>query len=171
MARVIQRIPDVWVSISATTRQPRTGEVDGREYYFLTDNQFDELIAEDGFLEWAHVHAHRYGTPRKTVEEQIQQGKQVILEIDVQGAFQVKDKMPQAHLVFIEPPSMEELYRRLKSRGTEEEDVIDARMQVAKLELEEKIKYDYTLVNDDLEQATDLLVAYIESLAIKADKE
>lgn len=165
VARVLQRIPDAWVSVSATTRSPRPGEVEGIHYYFMDDDEFDRLIDEDGFLEWADVHTARYGTPRKSVEEHIAQGKQVILEIDVQGGFQVREKMPDAHLVFIEPPSIEELRARLVGRGTESEDVIDARMKVAAVELSQKMKYDYVLVNDDLDRATDELVECIESYA------
>lgn len=139
--------------------------MDGREYFFLSDEDFSQLVENDGFLEWAHVHANRYGTPRASVEEHMRAGEQVLLEIDVQGAFQVKESMPQAHLVFIEPPSLDELRARLEQRGTEAKDVIDARMHVAKVELGHKMKYDYSLVNDDLDTATDKLVAFIESKA------
>lgn len=113
------------------------------------------------------MHTARYGTLRTSVEDHIAQGKQVILEIDVQGAFQVKKKMPGCHLVFIEPPSMEELRERLEGRGTESEDVIAARMKVAEVELSQKMKYDITLVNDNLDEATDQLVAYVEKQAEK----
>lgn len=167
MARLLQRVPDAWVSVSTTTRSPRPGEVDGVHYYFLDDAEFDKLVAEEGFLEWARVHTARYGTLRTSVEDHIAQGKQVILEIDVQGAFQVKKKMPGCHLVFIEPPSMEELRERLEGRGTESEDVIAARMKVAEVELSQKMKYDITLVNDNLDEATDQLVAYVEKQAEK----
>jgi guanylate kinase len=163
----LKRIPDAWVSVSATTRPPRPGEVDGIHYYFMDDTEFDRMIAADGFLEWAHVHTARYGTLRRSVEEHIARGEQVILEIDVQGGFQVKDKMPECHLVFIEPPSLDELHVRLVHRGTEPEDVIAARMKVAELELSQKMKYDIRLVNDNLEEAANQLVAYIESQATK----
>ncbi|ANE22748.1 MAG: guanylate kinase [Eggerthellaceae bacterium] len=165
VARLLERVPDAWVSVSATTRAPRAGEVDGVQYYFMTDGQFDDLVAQDGFLEWANVHTAKYGTPRASVEEHIAAGEQVILEIDVQGGFQVKEKFPSCHLVFIEPPSMEILLERLRGRGTEPEDVIAARMKVAQVELQQKMKYDYTVVNDDLEEATQKLVAYIEDQA------
>lgn len=100
MKRVLQRVPDAWVSVSATTRQPRPGEVDGKDYFFLDQPRFDELVSQGGFLEWAHVHGNSYGTLRSRVQDRIDQGSQVILEIDVQGAFQVKEAMPEAHLIF-----------------------------------------------------------------------
>lgn len=165
VSQVLKRLDDVWVSVSATTRAPRPGELEGESYFFLSEEQFDKLIEEDGFIEWARVHSNRYGTPRSRVMDHIAQGHQVILEIDVQGAFQVQKKMPACHLIFIEPPSQEVLLQRLRDRGTESEDVIAARMKVAELELREKNRYDYTVVNDDLDRATDELVAIIESQA------
>ena len=158
--QVLQQIPDAWVSVSATTRQPRPGEVDGKDYYFL-----DELVSQGGFLEWAHVHGNSYGTLRSRVQERIDRGSQVILEIDVQGAFQVKKAMPEAHLIFIEPPSLEELERRLRGRGTETEEVICSRMKTAEVELARKMEYDVQVVNDELERATEELVSYIGSFA------
>ena len=163
--RVLQRIPDAWVSVSATTRQPRPGEVDGEDYFFLDQPRFDELVSQDGFLEWAHVHGNSYGTLRSRVQERMDEGAQVILEIDVQGAFQVKKAMPEAHLIFIEPPSLEELERRLRGRGTETEEVICKRMKTAEVELAQKMEYDVQVINDELERATDELVSYIGSFA------
>ena len=163
--RVLQRVPDAWVSVSATTRQPRPGEVDGRDYFFLDQPRFDELVSQGGFLEWAHVHGNSYGTLRSRVQDRIDQGSQVILEIDVQGAFQVKEAMPEAHLIFIEPPSLEELERRLRGRGTETEEVICNRMKTAEVELARKMEYDVQVVNDELESATEELVSYIGSFA------
>lgn len=163
--RVFQRIPDAWVSVSATTRQPRPGEVDGKDYFFLDQPRFDELVSQDGFLEWAHVHGNSYGTLRSRVQERMDEGAQVILEIDVQGAFQVKKAMPEAHLIFIEPPSLEELERRLRGRGTETEEVICKRMKTAEVELAQKMEYDVQVINDELERATDELVSYIGSFA------
>lgn len=165
VARILQRIPDAWVSVSATTRKPRPGEIDGVHYYFMDPDHFTKLVAEDGFLEWAHVHTAMYGTPKKSVEEHIRDGKQVILEIDVQGAFQIRKKMPGCHLVFIMPPSMKELKSRLIKRGTESLDVIEGRMNVAKGEIQQKDKYDVVITNDNLDRATDELVSYIESHA------
>lgn len=163
--RVLQRIPDAWVSVSATTRQPRPGEVDGKDYFFLDQPRFDELVSQDGFLEWAHVHGNSYGTLRSRVQERMDEGAQIILEIDVQGAFQVKKAMPEAHLIFIEPPSLEELERRLRGRGTETEEVICKRMKTAEVELAQKMEYDVQVINDELERATDELVSYIGSFA------
>lgn len=165
MKRVLQRVPDAWVSVSATTRQPRPGEVDGKDYFFLDQPRFDELVSQGGFLEWAHVHGNSYGTLRSRVQDRIDQGSQVILEIDVQGAFQVKEAMPEAHLIFIEPPSLEELERRLRGRGTETEEVICNRMKTAEVELARKMEYDVQVVNDELERATEELVSYIGSFA------
>lgn len=161
----MEQVPDTWVSVSATTRDPRVGEIEGVHYYFMTECQFQNLVDADGFLEWAQVHGHRYGTLRSRIEEEIAAGKQVILEIDVQGAFQVRKAMPQAHLIFIEPPSLEELERRLRARGTEEEDVILRRMATAKVELEQKMEYDVQVVNDDLERTTKELVSLVNSFA------
>lgn len=163
--QVLQQVPDAWVSVSATTRQPRPGEVDGKDYYFLDQPHFDKLVSQGGFLEWAHVHGNSYGTLRSRVQERIDRGSQVILEIDVQGAFQVKKAMPEAHLIFIEPPSLEELERRLRGRGTETEEVICSRMKIAEVELARKMEYDVQVVNDELERATEELVSYIGSFA------
>ena len=171
VARLMERIPHSWVSISATTRKPRGSEVDGTEYYFLSDEEFDQLVATDGFLEWANVHADRYGTPRGPVEQHLKAGEHVFLEIDVQGGLQVRQNAPDVHLVFIAPPSFEELRRRLEGRGTEAPDVVDARMKVAEVEMSQKMKYDFVLVNDNIERAEDELVAYIESCARADERE
>ncbi|WP_102374613.1 guanylate kinase [Raoultibacter massiliensis] len=165
VARLLDAVDDAWVSVSVTTRSPRPGEIDGIHYFFASDEEFDRLVAEDGLLEWANVHGCRYGTPRKTVEEHIANGEQVILEIDVQGAFQVRESMPGARLIFIEPPSLEVLEARLRGRGTETEDVIEKRMKTALLELSRKMEYDIRLVNDDLDVATSELIAYIDEQA------
>jgi len=165
LSRVLERIPDAWVSVSATTRKPRPGEVDGLHYFFLDTDHFKSLVEQGGFLEWAQVHDNYYGTLKRSVLDHINAGEQVILEIDVQGAFQVRKALPEAHLVFIEPPSLEELERRLRQRGTETEDVISSRMKTAEVELGQKMEYDVQVVNDDLEQAVDELVAIINSFA------
>lgn len=165
MARLVRAVPDAWVSISATTRAPREGEVDGVHYQFQTAESFQHLVDEDGLLEWATYGGNRYGTPRASVEEHIANGDQVILEIDVQGGFQVKEKFPDAHLVFIEPPSMEELERRLRGRGTETDDAVAARMATAQVEMARKMEYDVQLVNDDIDVATQELVNYVNEQA------
>ncbi|HIR01491.1 MAG TPA: guanylate kinase [Candidatus Aveggerthella stercoripullorum] len=165
VSRLSDRVSDVWVSVSATTRAPRPGEEDGVHYFFYDDAQFDRAVAEGGMLEWAHVHGHRYGTPRATVEQKMAEGRQVVLEIDVQGAFQVREMIPQAKLIFIEPPSLEVLEARLRGRGTEAEDEVIRRMKTAEVELSRKMEYDVQLVNDDLDQATDTLVALVNTYA------
>ena len=165
VSRIMERVPDAWLSISVTTRDPREGEIDGVHYLFYDDARFDELAAQDGFLEWAQVHDHKYGTPVQLVREHLEAGCQVILEIDVQGAFQVRKRVPEAHLVFIEPPSLEELERRLRGRGTEDEETIALRMKNAELEMSHKMEYDIRFVNDNLDECTDELVSYIERTA------
>ena len=153
IARLLEEVPDAWLSVSATTRRPRPGEEEGVSYYFLTKEEFLSLAEEGGFLEWAEYSGNCYGTPRASVE------------LEVQGALQVREKMPEAHLVFIEPPSLEELERRLRGRGTETDDVVDMRMRTALVELSQKMEYDYRLVNDDLDEATRQLVAYVNEIA------
>lgn len=165
LSQVIERIPDAWVSVSATTRSPRPGEIEGVHYFFLDTDHFKSLVEQDGFLEWAQVHDNYYGTLKQSVIDHMNAGDQVILEIDVQGALQVRKALPEAHLVFIEPPSLEELERRLRQRGTETEDVISSRMKTAEVELAQKMEYDVQVVNDNLERAVDELVEVINSFA------
>lgn len=158
--RLIERRPDLALSVSATTRSPRPGEVDGVSYYFMTDPQFDDLIASGGFLEWANVHTHRYGTPRAQVEDKLR-GNSLILEIDPQGAFSVRRAMPDAVLVFIAPPSMEELRRRLVGRGTEDAADIERRMSDAQTEMAVRDRYDEVVVNNEIEDTVDRILAII----------
>ena len=165
LSKVLERIPDAWVSVSATTRNPRPGEVEGKHYYFLDPERFKSLVDQEGFLEWAQVHDNYYGTLKQSVLDHMRSGDQVILEIDVQGAFQVRKALPEAHLVFIEPPSLEELKRRLRQRGTETDEVISSRMKTAEVELAQKMEYDIQVVNDDLERAVNELVDIINSYA------
>ena len=143
----------VCYSISATTRQPRPGEVHGREYFFFSKEEFAALREPDGFLEWAQVYDNFYGTPRKFVEEVLASGKDCILEIDPQGAMQVRSATDEAVLVFIAPPSLEELRSRLTGRGTESEEEVEKRLGCAAAELAYQDKYDYIIVNDDVEKA------------------
>lgn len=165
LSKVLERIPDAWVSVSATTRNPRPGEVEGKHYYFLDPERFKSLVDQEGFLEWAQVHDNYYGTLKQSVLDHMRSGDQVILEIDVQGAFQVRKALPEAHLVFIEPPSLKELERRLRQRGTETDEVISSRMKTAEVELAQKMEYDIQVVNDDLERAVNELVDIINSYA------
>ena len=168
VARLIEAVPDARLSISATTRKPREGEIHGVHYYFSTRDEFMELVEQDGFLEWAEFAGNCYGTPRSFVEKSMAEGAQVILEIEVQGAFQVREKMPEAHLVFIEPPSLEVLEDRLRGRGTEDEEAIQRRLATARVELSRKMEYDIRLVNDDLERAVDELIAIVNAKAEQA---
>lgn len=144
---------DVCFSVSATTRKPRAGEVDGREYFFVEPDKFKEMIANDEFLEHAEYVANSYGTPRAYVEKKLNEGMNVILDIEVQGALQVHEKMPEAVMIFFIPPTMQELEKRLRSRGTDSERKIEARLIRAKEEYEAATFYDYLIINDDADVA------------------
>ncbi|HWM72289.1 MAG TPA: guanylate kinase [Nocardioides sp.] len=158
-AAVRERHPDVWISVSATTRSPRPGEVDGVHYWFVTDEEFDRMIDADELLEWAVVHkAARYGTPRKPVEEALAAGRASMLEIDLQGARLVRDAMPEALFVFLKPPSWEELVRRLVGRGTESEAERSRRLDTAREEMAAENEFDETIVNHEVHDAADQLV-------------
>ena len=146
-----QAYPEVWISVSATTRPPRPGEVHGREYYFVDEDEFDKLVANGELLEWATFAGHRYGTPREPVLDRLVAGVPVLLEIDLQGARQVRAAMPDALLVFLAPPSWDELVRRLTGRGTEPPEVIEQRLAAAKVELAAEPEFDVTLVNTSVE--------------------
>ena len=159
-ADVRARYPQVWLSVSATTRAPRPGEIDGVHYLFVTDAEFDALVAAGKLLEWARVHGkHRYGTPREPVERRLAAGQPVLLEIDLAGARQVRQSAPDARFVFLAPPSWEELVRRLVGRGTEDEEERERRLRTARVELAAEREFDHTIVNDDVGRATDELVA------------
>lgn len=160
---LLHRQERLQLSISVTTRQPRLGEEDGVHYYFLDHDVFAERIATQSFLEYAQVYDHYYGTPRKQVEEALQVGQDVLLEIDIQGALLVKASYPEAALIFIAPPSLEELARRIYSRGTDSIEVIRKRLALASSELEFIEQYDYCVVNDDIERATLRLQAILEA--------
>jgi guanylate kinase len=145
--------PDLGLTVSATTRPPRPHDVPGVTYHFLSDEEFDRRVANGDFLEWADVHGHKYGTLRSEVDRLMDAGKSVILEIDVQGAFNVRRIYPDAVLIFIEPPSLEVLESRLRGRGTEDEASIELRMRNARHEMELADRYDERVVNDDLAKA------------------
>jgi guanylate kinase len=151
------------LSVSVTTRAPRVDEVDGRDYVFVTWERFEQMLSRDELLEWAEVFGNRYGTPRGPVDEILTAGKDVILEIDVQGAKQVKDHVEDAILILLEPPSLEELARRLRGRGTESEDKIGRRLAAAELELSERDRFHHVVVNDDLQRAASQVAAIIET--------
>lgn len=152
-----------YYSVSATTRNPREGEVNGVNYHFLSKDEFEKLIAEEGMLEHACYCGNYYGTPRKQVYEKLDEGKDVILEIEVQGAMKIKEKCPEAVFIFILPPSLKELRRRLENRGTESEDVIAKRVGEAAGEISKAVNYDYIIVNDDLETAVEDFLAVIRA--------
>ena len=150
-----RRHPDLFVSISATTRKPRPGEVDGVHDYFVSAEEFDSLVATGQMLEWALVHgAHRYGTPRGPVQDQLDAGRPALLEIDLAGARQVREAMPQARLVFLAPPSWEELVRRLVGRGTEDAHEQERRLATARTELDAAGEFDHVVINDTVASAT-----------------
>jgi guanylate kinase len=151
--------PEVWLSVSATTRKPRPGEKPGVQYYFVDDDEFDKLVANGELLEWAEFAGNRYGTPRGAVLEKLAAGESVLLEIDLQGARLVRESMPEAQLIFLAPPSWEELVRRLTGRGTEDEERVARRLLLAREEMAAGTEFDEVIVNDDLEQAADRLVA------------
>ena len=155
--------PELGLTVSATTRNPREGEVPDVSYHYLSEEQFSELVDAGAFLEWATVHGHRYGTLVSEVDACIASGSSVILEIDVQGAFAVREKRPDAVLIFIEPPSMEELERRLRSRGTEDEESITLRLAIARHEMELAERYDARVVNDDLAEAVRETMSLIDT--------
>lgn len=165
VAHLLSKVPDAWVSVSVTTRKPRSGEEEGVNYFFLSEEEFDHLVVTGGLLEWAQVHDCRYGTPKEVVQEHIAAGQQVILEIDVQGAFQVRKQFPEAKLIFIEPPTLDILRQRLCDRGTESSEMVEKRMKTAELELSRKMEYDIRLVNDELDVAVAELVSYINTQA------
>jgi guanylate kinase len=155
--------PDIWVSVSATTRPPRPDEVDGVHYYFVDGAQFDRLVDEDALLEWADFAGNRYGTPRVPVYDRLNQGTPVLLEIDLQGARQVRASVPDARLVFLKPPSWEELVRRLVGRGTESSAVVERRLAVAREELAHEPEFDVTLINTEIGSVCTDLVALMHT--------
>ena len=157
MRRLVEKYNNYALSVSATTRAPREGERDGVEYFFLTEERFSEMIEEDAFLEHARYVEHAYGTPVAFVDEQLDAGRDVLLEIEVQGALQVKQKRPDAVLLFITPPSIAELERRLVGRSTENEDAIRRRLACAVGESEQMAQYDYVIINDEIETAVDTI--------------
>jgi guanylate kinase len=166
-AEIRRTHPEIWISVSVTTRRPRPGEVHGRHYWFVEDDEFDRLVADDELLEWAVVHKNaRYGTPRRPVEEALAAGRPALLEIDLQGARQVRRSMPDALFVFLKPPSWEELVRRLVGRGTESEEERERRLETAREELAAEAEFDVTVVNTEVHAASEELVALITSSRI-----
>lgn len=159
-----ENFPEVWLSVSATTRPPRPGEIDGRHYYFVTPEEFDAMVARGDMLEWAVVHGqNRYGTPRHAVQDALEQGRVPLLEIDLQGARQLRATMPEALYVFLAPPSWEELVRRLVGRGTESPQERAARLETAKVEMAAAGEFDVVIVNDDVPRAAAELVSLMRT--------
>jgi guanylate kinase len=161
---LLEHNPEILVSVSATTRSPRVGETNGVEYFFVSNEEFDRMIADDELLEYATVHLNnRYGTPRGPVENALSAGKQIILEIDIQGAEQVKASMPEANLIFISPPSLEELKRRLVGRGTETTEEIAIRLKTAEIELAASDLFDHVVINHEVAQCAQEVLDLMKS--------
>ena len=163
-ADIRARYPWVWLSVSATTRAPRPGEIDGVHYHFVDEATFDAMVARGDMLEWAVVHGrHRYGTPRSAVEEQLEAGVPALLEIDLQGARQVRESMPSARFIFLAPPSWDDLVARLVGRGTEDEEERERRLATARVELAAEREFDHVVTNDDVQRAADEMIALMTS--------
>jgi len=150
---LLERHPQIWLSVSATTRAPRQGEEEGRSYFFLSREAFEQRVAEGGLLEWAEFAGNLYGTPRQPVEQRLAEGRPVLLEIELEGARQVRRSFPAGFQVFLEPPSFEELERRIRGRGTDSEEAIARRLERARVELAAAPEFDARLINGDLETA------------------
>ena len=170
MKRLMEKYHNYALSVSVTTRDPREGEQHGREYFFHSNEEVEEMIRNDQLLEYARYVDHYYGTPRSYVEDRLNEGKDVILEIEIQGAMQIKEKVPEAVLIFITPPSMEELKNRLVGRGSEEPDVIASRLRRASEEAKGIEKYDYLLVNDQVDDCADELHEIIMSEHLRTQR-
>ena len=171
IARMLMATDDgLALSVSATTRPIRPGEVDGKDYYFVSDDTFEQMIADGEFLEWAHVFGHRYGTLKSEVLKQIESARDVLLDIDWQGTQQLKQVDPDIVRVFILPPSMTELERRLRARGTDSDDVIERRMARAAAEISHWAEYDYVLINNDAEKCRELVHNILKAERLKATR-
>lgn len=158
VTEVLKRLPNLRRAVTYTTRQPRPGEVQGKDYHFVSREEFERLKEQGAFLEWAEVYGNFYGSPRHEVEQILSSGQDVVLVLDVQGALAVKRQIPDAVLIFLEPPSLEELRRRLEMRGTDPPEVIERRMAKAQWEMEQASKFDHIVLNDELERAVNELV-------------
>ena len=162
VAELNRTCPGIWISVSVTTRRPRPGEADGREYHFVDDSEFDRLVADGALLEWAQFAGNRYGTPREPLNRKLEAGAACLLEIDLAGARQVKRAVPDSRLVFLAPPSWDELVRRLTGRGTESAEVMDRRLAVAREELAAAGEFEVTLVNTSVQDVCRQLVALMK---------
>ena len=168
--RLFELEKNITFSVSATTRPPRQGEVDGVNYWFLSKQKFEEMIEKGEFLEWAKVYDNYYGTPLNKVEERLKNGEDILLEIDTQGALNVMEKMPQGVFIFLLPPSLEELKRRIVGRGTENQESLEKRLGAAKKEISLANKYQYVVVNDDVENAAENIKAIIKAEKSKTER-
>ncbi len=153
MKSLLARHPELYYSVSVTTRSPRAGEIDGKHYYFMSRNKFEQLVAQGEFLEWAEFAGNYYGTPREAVMQQIRSGKTVVLEIELEGARQIRSSFPGALSLFILPPSMEELEKRIRSRAQDSDDAISRRLHHAQNEVDAAREFDVQIINDDFEAA------------------
>ncbi len=169
MLREILRDENFYISVSATTREPREGEVDGVDYHFISREKFQNLIDNNGMLEYAEYCDNLYGTPVKEVKEQLDKGRNVILEIEVKGAMKIRKLCPEALFIFVVPPSLKELDRRLRKRGTETEEVIIQRVERAAEEIPYAVKYDYIIVNDGLEEAVEDFRSIVRAESFRAE--
>ncbi|AIS52595.1 guanylate kinase Gmk [Thermoanaerobacter kivui] len=167
---LMEKEKNLKLSISATTRQPRVGEVEGKNYFFKSEDDFLKMIESDSFLEWAKVYDHYYGTPKEFVLKNLEEGNDVVLEIDIQGALKIKEKFPEGVFIFILPPSMEELKNRIKKRGTETEEEIIKRFKSAYEELNFVSKYNYVVINDSVEEAVEKIKAIIIAEKCRVDR-
>ena len=160
---LLDRNKDIWLSISATTRNPRVGEKDGLNYYFISEERFKDMIDKKEFLEWAQFAGNYYGTPLSTVNEKIEKGFVVLLEIEVEGAKQIKEKFPESLSIFLLPPSKEELEKRIRNRGTEKEEAIDRRLSRADYEIASSDEFDFVLTNHDVDETVKEVFKIIKS--------
>ncbi len=167
---LLKAFPDMEFSVSYTTRKPRPGEVSGRDYFFVDRETFERMVEEGDFLEWAEVYGNLYGTSKSQVTKALEAGKDILLDIDTQGALQVKKNFPEAVLIFILPPSLIELERRLRRRGTDNEETIEKRLRIARDEIKKALYYDYLVVNDVLEVAFDKLRSIITAEKCRAER-
>tara|TARA_Y100001968_G_scaffold6598_1_gene5671 strand:+ start:301 stop:870 length:570 start_codon:yes stop_codon:yes gene_type:complete len=151
--KILENHSNVWLSISATTRKPRSGEIEGEHYFFLDNKSFQEIIDNEGFLEWAKFSNNLYGTPKKIIKEKIEKGTNVLLEIELEGARQIRESFPEALQIFLAPPSLSELEKRIRGRGTESEESIRDRLAIANKEIIAKKEFDAVIVNEDIEKA------------------
>jgi len=167
---LLKAFPDMEFSVSYTTRKPRLGEINGKDYFFVDRETFERMIEEGDFLEWAEVYGNLYGTSRSQVTKALEAGKDILLDIDTQGALQVKKNFPEAVLIFILPPSLTELERRLRSRRTDDEETIEKRLRIARDEIEKALYYDYLVVNDVLEVAFEKLRSIITAEKCRTER-